>query len=260
MTPFLPSRRQGRVLSVFKIFPIFDIFASALQECHQRAAHLIYNHPPATACARARQLLKVLEDYAFMSGKTRQLAYLTALSLVALVPSCVSNPAYAQKSASQINVKVGYVNLGMIKASTPASASSEELTHRAEAFLKQAVEESNKRLAKAIEEKKSEDDIKKLKSDLQIQINAKQQAYAELVQSEQAQALQAISAAVNSVASEKGLDLVVDGGGVLAGGQKLLDNGVDITSEVVKKLAPNAAHAGETASKPPASPAKEATK
>jgi di/tricarboxylate transporter len=81
----------------------------------------------------------------FMSGKTRRLAYLTALSLVALVPSCVSNPAYAEKTvATQIDVKVGYVNLPMIKASTPASASSEELTHRAEAFLKQAVEESNK--------------------------------------------------------------------------------------------------------------------
>jgi uncharacterized hydantoinase/oxoprolinase family protein len=66
------------------------------------------------------------------------------------------------------------------------------------------------------------------------------------VQSSQAQALQAISAAVNSVAQEKGLDLVVDGGGVLSGGQKLLDNGVDITAEVVKKLD----KVGETASKP----------
>jgi Skp family chaperone for outer membrane proteins len=70
---------------------------------------------------------------------------------------------------------------------------------------------------------------------LQIQINAKQQAYAELVQSEQAQALQAISGAVAAVAKDKGLDLVVDGGGVLAGGQKLLDNGIDITNDVVKR-------------------------
>lgn len=197
-----------------------------------------------------------------MSGKTRRLAYLTALSLVALVPSCVSNPAYAQKSATQINVKVGYVNLGMIKANTPASASSEELTHKAEAFLKASVEESNKRLQKAIADKKSDEDIKKLKADLQTQINAKQQAYAELVQSSQAQALQAISAAVNSVAQEKGLDLVVDGGGVLSGGQKLLDNGVDITAEVVKKLdkVGEPAAAPKAASAPAATPAKQATK
>ncbi|MBS1995818.1 MAG: OmpH family outer membrane protein [Cyanobacteria bacterium SZAS LIN-2] len=198
-----------------------------------------------------------------MSGKTRRYAFLTALSLVALVP-VVSSPAYAQKSATQINVKVGYVNLAMIKANTPDSASSEELTHKAEAFLKASVEESNKRLLKAQEEKKSEEEIKKLKSDLQTQINAKQQAYAELVQSSQAQSLQRISAAVNQVASDKGLDLVVDGGGVLAGGQKLLDNGVDITNDVVKKLAPNAAAAApaatSTASAPAATPAKQATK
>ncbi len=187
-----------------------------------------------------------------MSGKTRQLAYLPALSIVALVPSCVSNPAYAQKSATQINVKVGYVNLGQVKASAPGSAQSEELTHRAEAFLKASVEESNKRLTKALEEKKSEEDIKKLKADLQTQINAKQQAYAELVQSSQEESRQRISAAVNAVAQDKGLDLVVDGGGVLAGGQKLLDNGVDVTSDVVKKLSPSTATA--------ANPTKEATK
>ena len=190
-----------------------------------------------------------------MSGKMRRFAFLTALSMVALAPC-----ANAQKSASQINVKVGYVNLAMIKANTPDSASSEQLTKQAEAFLKASVEESNKRLLKAQEEKKSEEDIKKLKSDLQTQINAKQQAYAELVQSSQAQSLQRISAAVNQVASDKGLDLVVDGGGVLAGGQKLLDNGIDITNDVVKKLAPNAASASE--SRPAAAPAaaKQTTK
>ncbi len=183
-----------------------------------------------------------------MSGKTRRLAYL-ALSIVALVPSCVSSPAYAQKAATSINVKVGYVNLALIKASTPVSASSEELKARAESFLKMSVEESNKRLAKAKEEKKSEDEIKKLVADLQTQINAKQQAYAELVQSANQQATQQIAQAVAQVAQDKGLDLVVDGQGVLAGGQKLLDNGVDITKEVVGKLgAPTQAASAPAAS------------
>ena len=181
-----------------------------------------------------------------MSGKTRRLAYL-ALSIVALVPSFVSTPAYAQKAATSINVKVGYVNLGLIKASTPVSASSEGLKANAEAFLKASVEESNKRLAKAKEEKKSEEEIKKLVADLQTQINAKQQAYAELVQSANQQAQQAIAQAVSQVAADKGLDLVVDGGGVLAGGQKLIDNGVDVTKEVVAKLGSSAQASGGSA-------------
>ena len=184
-----------------------------------------------------------------MSGKTRRLAY-TALILAALVPSCVSAPAFAQKAATAINVKVGYVNLGLIKASTPTSASSEELKAKAEAFLKASVEESNKRLAKAKEEKKSEDEIKKLVSDLQTQINAKQQAYAELVQSANQQATATIAQAVAQVAADKGLDIVVDGQGVLAGGQKLIDNGQDITKEVVAKLGVSASTA--TASSAPA--------
>jgi Skp family chaperone for outer membrane proteins len=192
-----------------------------------------------------------------MSGKTRRIAYLAALSLVAIVPSCVSNPAYAQKSATQINVKVGYVNLAMIKASTPAGEQSEELTHKAEAYLKASVEKSNEVLKKAIADKKSEEDIKKIKSDLQTTINAKQQAYAELVTSAQEEARQRISAAANQVAADKGLDLIVDGAGVLAGGQKLMDNGVDITQDVVKKLTNPTT---TTASQPPASPAKATTK
>jgi Skp family chaperone for outer membrane proteins len=184
-----------------------------------------------------------------MSGKTRRLAY-TALTLAALVPSCVSTPAFAQKAATAINVKVGYVNLGLIKASTPTSASSEQLKANAEQYLKASVEESNKRLAKAKEEKKSEEEIKKLVSDLQTQINAKQQAYAELVQSANQQATATIAQAVSAVASEKGLDLVVDGAGVLAGGQKLIDNGQDITKEVVSKLTAGSDHTATAAAKP----------
>jgi hypothetical protein len=42
------------------------------------------------------------------------------------------------------------------------------------------------------------------------------------------------------VAREQGLDLVVDGAGVFTGGQQVLENGVDITSETIKKLQPGA--------------------
>ncbi len=98
------------------------------------------------------------------------------------------------------------------------------------------MEASNKRLNKAREDKNSPDEIAKLSEQLQIEINAKQKALAELVQAANASATDKIIRAVNSVAKEKGIDLVVDGSGIYAGGQKVLDNGVDITDDVVKQL------------------------
>ena len=49
-----------------------------------------------------------------------------------------------------------------------------------------------------------------------------------------------IARAVDSVAKAKGLDIVLDGQGLFAGGKTVLDNGVDITKEVVAKLNPGA--------------------
>jgi hypothetical protein len=38
------------------------------------------------------------------------------------------------------------------------------------------------------------------------------------------------------VAKDKGLDIIVDGQSIFAGGQKFLDSGIDVTKEVISKL------------------------
>ncbi len=147
---------------------------------------------------------------------------------------------FAQKTAFPTSVKIGYFNLALVKASYPESAGSETLRINAEAILRQDVEEGNKRLQKAQEEKKPKDDLDKMAKELQTQINAQQQAMVQLVQTQVAIANQKIAQAVNSVAKEKSLDLVVDGQGVFAGGDKVINGGVDITEDVMKKLQPAA--------------------
>jgi Skp family chaperone for outer membrane proteins len=137
-------------------------------------------------------------------------------------------------------VKIGYFNLALVKASYPEAAGSETLRNNAEAMLRRDVEEGNKRLQKAQEDKKPKEEIEKMARDLQAEINAKQQALIQLVQTQAAIATQNIAQAVNAVARDKGLDLVVDGAGVFAGGDKIVNNGVDITDEVVKRLQPQA--------------------
>jgi len=158
------------------------------------------------------------------------------LTAVIAIVSGASAASASPSSAQSTTVKIGYFNLGLVKVAYPEAKESEELREKADSQLRREVEDSNKRLQKAREDKKSPDEIKKLTEQLQIEINAKQKALAELVQAANASATDKIVQAVNSVAREKGIDLVVDGSGIYAGGQKVLDNGVDITDDIVKQL------------------------
>lgn len=156
-----------------------------------------------------------------------------ALAVVGLAPSMAA-------PAQQTSVKIGFFNLALVKQSYPASATYEQLKNRAEAMLRAYVEEGNKMLQKAQEEKKPKEEIEKMAKQLQTEVNARQQALAELIQGQAQQSQQAIAIAVGSVAKDKGLDVVVDGAAVFSGGEKIVANGEDITELVVAKLAPNA--------------------
>lgn len=161
-------------------------------------------------------------------------------------------------AATPMSVKVGYFNLQLVKSSFPEAAGSETLRTQAENQLRNNVEEGNKALQKMQSDNKPKEEIEKRARDLQIEINAKQQALIQLVQSQQAIAAQDISRAVNQVAKDKGLDLVIDGSGVFAGGDKVVSNGEDITDSIIKKLAPAVIKpgGGSSDSKPAASTAK----
>jgi Skp family chaperone for outer membrane proteins len=151
-----------------------------------------------------------------------------------------STPAFAEKTAQATSVKIGYFNLALVKASYPEAAGSELLRTQAENQLRRDVEEGNKSLQKAQEDKKPKEELERMARDLQTTINAKQQALIQLVQTQAAIATQNIAQAVNLVAKEKSLDMVVDGAGVFAGGDKIVNNGEDITEAVIKKLQPAA--------------------
>lgn len=168
--------------------------------------------------------------------KSKIITSISAAVLIAMVG--VSQPAFAQKSATPTSVKLGYFNLLLVKASYPESAGSESLRTQAESQLRRDLEDANKTLQKAQDDKKSKEELEKLARDLQSGINAKNQALTQLVQTQLAIANQNIAQAVNTIAHDRGLDLVVDSSTILAGGDKLVNNGVDVTEDVIKKLAP----------------------
>ncbi len=179
----------------------------------------------------------------------RVLAKHTAL---AVLLSFATSPVLAANSANSMSVKVGYFNLALVKASFPESAGSEVLRTQAESQLRRDVELGNSRLQKSQEEKKPKEEIEKMAQQLQVEINAKQRALIELVQNQTQSANQQIAAAVAQVARDKGLDMVVDGAGVYAGGDKIVSSGEDITDSVVKRLSPTAAKSSAAPSAAPA--------
>jgi Skp family chaperone for outer membrane proteins len=160
-----------------------------------------------------------------------------SLSLIA-VPLITVMPVLAQKPASSVSVKIGYFNEALVKASFPEAAGSETLKAQAESQLRKDLDDANKQIQQMQEQKKPSDEIQKAIKDAQISINAKQQALAELVQSQNNVVRNKIVEAVNTVGREKGLDLVINGEGLFMGGKTVLDSGADITNDIVKKLIP----------------------
>jgi Skp family chaperone for outer membrane proteins len=156
---------------------------------------------------------------------------LTLLLTFALIP-----PAYSQKAATSQNVKIGYFNLNIVRMSDPQVGNSEQLKIQAENQLKNDLDEGNKKVQKMKDEKKSEEEIKKTIEHLQVEITAKTQALTQLVQNNNALAQEKLRQVVTAVAKDRGLDIVVDGSGVYAGGQKIVDNGIDVTDDLVKKF------------------------
>ena len=169
-----------------------------------------------------------------MTSKTR----IAIVALTALI--FTFGPAvHAQKAASVTSVKIGFFDLTKVKALTTAG-DSEGLKTQAERQFRQDIEAGNKAIQKAREEKKSEEDIKALLKQVQTELAAKRQALARLVESQIFADTQKLMQIVADVAKDKSLDLVIDGAGVYAGQQKVLDNGVDVTDDVIAKMNPNA--------------------
>src|ERR1700722_17808242 len=122
--------------------------------------------------------------------------------LLIAMPMFTTLPSFAQKTAVPVSVKIGYFNEALVKASFPEAAGSETLKAQAESQLRKDLDDANKVIQTMQEQKKPAEDIQKAIRDAQVSINAKQQALAELVQSQNAVVRDKIVAAVNAVGRE----------------------------------------------------------
>jgi Skp family chaperone for outer membrane proteins len=156
--------------------------------------------------------------------------------LAAILAVSMTGAADAQnKTASSTTVKIGYFNLAMVKATTPAG-DSEGLKNQAERNLRADIETGQKAIEKAKADKKTDEELKAMVKQVQTELAAKQQALAQLVQAATMQDTQRLVGAVSNVAKKKGLDLIVDANAVYAGGKEVLDKGIDVTADVVEAM------------------------
>jgi Skp family chaperone for outer membrane proteins len=153
-----------------------------------------------------------------------------------------SVPPGAMAGTSQpLTVKMGYFNLNKVKVLHPASAGLERLENNAKELLRIEADKGNAVLVQMQKDGKPKEEIEKTQRDLQMQITAKVEASTNLLMGNRMTANTEIAQAVNAVAKEKGFDIVVDAGGIFAGGEKFLSNGEDLTDVILQKLVPASA-------------------
>jgi len=164
--------------------------------------------------------------------------YLIGAVTASIALACANSLPSPAGTGQPLTVRVGYFNMAEVKASVPVLATYEKMRFEAESQLYQAVSRANDELAKAKADKtKTEAEITALQHDMQLLITGRQAALNEMVSAQQSAVLGTIAAAANAVAKAKQLDLIVDtADGVLAGGSKIVDSGLDVTELVKKQL------------------------
>ena len=172
-------------------------------------------------------------------GQTSRLPRAFAV-LIGLSSAVFANSAVAadvpEKVVDPLTVKVAYFNLGKIRAGLPEVSNAEAIRINSEAQLRKDVDTWNQKLMKMREEKQSASEIEKTKQEGQAVVRAKQEALAQLVESASLSVRVRVAQAAEAEARARNIDLVVDGQGLYAGGQKVFDHGVDITQAVLKRL------------------------
>lgn len=146
--------------------------------------------------------------------------------------------AGAQANAGKgnpVHVRMGYFGLASVKASYPEAVGLELLRASSENQLYKHREEANKRLSEAAKTK-SKEELNRLSQDEQSSLVIEQKTLVDLIATQEAQIIKSITAAVQSVAMDRSLDVVFDGAGCFAEGDLAVNNGIDVTADIFRKL------------------------
>lgn len=179
-------------------------------------------------------------------------SYLLLCSILVLSSIQTAQADSPTKSVQAAPVKLGFFYLGKVKQSYAEAAAGTLMEERAKELLRLAVEKGNFELAEMQKQNKPKEEVEKKKQQLQNEINIQQQTLGALVGSTSANSQNAIVEAINAVAKDHGLDVVVDVSGIYRGAEKFSTQGIDITPMVIKRLNPDLAAPQSQSSETPA--------
>ncbi len=145
-----------------------------------------------------------------------------------------SSPVAA--TATKINVKIVYVNLALVKSRFPDSIAAQHCRLSSQDTLRKAVAAGNAELEKMEAQNKTKTEIEERSKSLKTEVHAMQEALIELTQAQEVSANKKIGAAGDDIMEAASAQLLLDGAGIYAGGQAVIENGKDLTAKLSQRL------------------------
>jgi Skp family chaperone for outer membrane proteins len=147
--------------------------------------------------------------------------------------------SWGNETVTPVTKKFAYFDLKVIRNTFPDSVNFEQSRYAGEDLLRNSANEANQQLKQFEAENHSVAEIQKEKEKLQSAIDTKTGAFVRQMLASNLNITEKIKKAATTVADSHEVDVVLDANSVFFGGGKILENGIDVTAEMMKVLGTN---------------------
>jgi Skp family chaperone for outer membrane proteins len=159
--------------------------------------------------------------------------------LISLLSAAAGSASWAGDSAIPITKKFAFFDLKVIRNMFPDSVTFEQARYNGEDALRNSADAANQQLKQFGAEKHSEEEMQKERQKLQSDVDAKTNTFVRQMLASNLNITEKIKQAASTVAEAHSIDVVLDANAVFFGGGKILENGTDVTAEMMKILGTN---------------------
>ena len=162
-----------------------------------------------------------------------------SIFILSLLTLASGSSSWASDSATAAPRKFAYFDLKVIRNTFPDSVTFEQSRYNGEDILRNSANEANQQLKQFEAENHSVEEIQKEKQKLQSAVDAKTSTFVRQMLASNLNITEKIKQAASTVAEAHSVDIVLDANSVFFGGGKILENGIDVTADMMKILGTN---------------------
>jgi len=159
--------------------------------------------------------------------------------LLSLLSSACGSSAWASDNVTPVTKKFAYFDLKVIRNTFPDSVTFEQSRYNGEDILRNSANQANQQLKQFESENHSVEEIQKERLKLQSAVDNKTSTFVRQMLASNLNITEKIKQAASTVAETHSVDVVLDANSVFFGGGKILENGIDVTAEIMKILGTN---------------------